>query len=415
MPLLSAVRKGLSAAISGESHELANPASIHRAGQAAKRVTYECKKLLSELLGTRDSDEWIFNSGATEGINNILKIFEGKTIAYSAVDHSAVVETLELQKNTTHVKLPVDANGKLVEADCLEKLSRCEGDILLCWQVANNETGVVFDLAILEKIVKTFHTQQNSDSKTQSVFNKNSKDKPKQRLFVLLDAAQAFAKLPDSFLRRAFHYADYCVISAHKVGAPMGIGALWIRSGVPFNAIISGGAQEKRRRAGTANAMGILGLKLALSEWKQNGDLFRAQMQELKNRLQEKLSQVSGIFFHGYSELTNTINFHVEGCLDESLVLALDLEGFFLSSGSACNSGSLKPSRVLKAMGYSDEIAVSSVRVCVGPETTLAEIDLFVERFQHRIEHIRASRLNCEGLLPEMQSSINSSSKVSAS
>ncbi len=396
MPLLPSVKEALRAAL---LNDLANPSSIHRPGQKAKELLYHCKKELCEWLGTRDTEEWVFVSGATEAINSVLNSFAGQTVVHSSVDHSSVFESVQSWPKRLEIK--VKSCGQFCEKSLsaaeaqIESLDRC----LLNWQLVNNETGIAFDLSILEKLLKKFNTQN-------SFGDKNAQSTGKQKIFVLMDAAQAVGKLDESLLRRAMHMADYVVLSAHKLGAPTGIGALWMRDGLPYSPLIQGGSQEKRRRAGTHNTLGIAGFYAAIQDWRKNGSTYREKMLQLKTRALQKLSTIEGFTVHGTHHagcLTNTLNFHFAGCVDESLIVALDLEGFYLSSGSACNSGSLKPSRVLSAMGVGDEDAVSSMRFCVGPQNTPEEIDLFCERIAHRVEHIRKSRSKWKELLPEMK------------
>jgi len=392
MPLLPSVRESLVRALDS-SYDLANPSSIHKPGQRAKELLYHCKKELSEYLGTRDTEEWILLSGATEGINTVLRTFENKNVAYSNVDHSAVVESIAKISWASTFELKVKNSGQLCEKSLvqfesyLDTLLEKQESCLLNWQLVNNETGLMFRLEILEALVRKYN-------------------QGKQRLYVLVDAAQALGKLDESYVRRAMHLADYVVFSAHKIGGPTGIGALWMREGIPFAPLVQGGNQEKRRRAGTHNTLGIVGLHAAIKDWKAHCEKYRAHMLSLKKRAFAQLSRIEGFTLHGEATsagLCNTLNFHFSGCRDESLLLAMDLEGFYLSSGSACNSGSLKPSRVLINMGVSEEDAVSSLRLCVGPQSTEKEIDLFCERIEHRVQHIRESRTKWADVLPEMK------------
>ncbi|MEZ4815276.1 MAG: cysteine desulfurase family protein [Bdellovibrionota bacterium] len=398
MPLLPSVREALVHALESP-FDLANPSSIHKPGQRAKERLYQAKKALSEYLGTQDAEQWIFISGATEGINTILKSFEGSAaVAYSNVDHSAVFESVAKMKWQQSFELKVKSSGQFCENSLSEFEAALEAyfdtsdqedkKCLLNWQLVNNETGLMFRLEILETLIKKFNTPK------------------KQRLFVLVDAAQALGKVDESYIRKAMHLADYMVFSAHKIGGPMGIGALWMREGIPFSPLVQGGSQEKRRRAGTHNTLGIAGFLAAIQDWKKNGETYRTHMHELKKRALMQLSRIEGFSLHGDQKaqsLSNTFNFHFAGCRDESLLLALDLEGFYLSSGSACNSGSLKPSRVLLNMGISEEDALSSLRFCIGPQNTEEEIDLFCERLEHRVKHIRESRSKWDSVLPEMK------------
>jgi cysteine desulfurase len=229
-----------------------------------------------------------------------------------------------------------------------------------------------------------------------------------QRIWTLLDAAQALGKLDEAMIRRPMHYADYTALSAHKMGGPAGIGALWLRPGSPFKGQITGGVQERRRRAGTQNAIGALGFLTALRDWAENGAHYRARLTELRAWLAEELLKIEGLKIHGLGArgelpgLPNTLNFHVEGCPEESLLLALDLDGFAVSSGSACNSGSLLPSHVLLALGYSEDVALSSIRASLGVETTLDELRAFAASVAAKVEQVRSSRLRSRELFGEL-------------
>lgn len=404
MPLLKSVREALACAILEQEELFSNPSSIHTLGQKGKETLYELKRELCELLGIKDTEEWILTSGATEAINTVLHSFSGKVLAYSSVDHAAVFDAHKFVPFKKTFELKVDRNGQLERA-CLAKFVKdvSEGtlqneQVLLSWQLANNETGICFDLETLSWL----------------------KSQLKEKLFVMIDGAQAVGKLDESFIRLALHYADYFVFSGHKIGAPAGIGALWIRPRSPYQPLLNGGTQEKRRRAGTPNTLGIYGLRVALADWRKNGSRYRENMLQRRAELFAALLQVEGFIVHQNENisksgqfLSNTLNFHFLDCTDESLVLALDLEKLYVSSGSACHSGSLKASHVLTAMGYSEEEALSSMRVCCGPETSAEEMALFAERLIHRVKHIRSSRSKWAELLPEMKDTVTKVSEQS--
>ncbi len=406
MPLLKSVREALACAILEKEELFSNPSSIHTLGQKGKETLYELKRELCELLGIKDTEEWILTSGATEAINTVLQSFGGKVLAYSSVDHAAVFDAHKFVPFKKTFELKVDRNGQL-DRECLANFVKevSEGtlnegqlkndQVLLSWQLTNNETGICFDLETLAWL----------------------KSQLKEKLFVMIDGAQAVGKLDESFIRLALHYSDYFVFSGHKIGAPAGIGALWIRPHSPYQPLLNGGTQEKRRRAGTPNTLGIYGLRVALADWRKNGSRYRENMLQRRAELFAALSQVEGFVVHQNEKalqfLSNTLNFHFLDCTDESLVLALDLEKLYVSSGSACHSGSLKASHVLTAMGYSEEEALSSMRVCCGPETSAEEMSLFTERLIHRVKHIRSSRSKWAELLPEMKASFTKASEQS--
>lgn len=414
-PLLARVRVGLAEALLREDRAFGNPSSIHRRGQQAKKFVAELRQLLTEYLGRPDGDEFVFSSGATESINAVLRGFyaqrlqEGRRVHFiaSAVEHSAVLDTLR-DLSAPCTLIGVDANGQLDTATLFEVMQRELQadplvDMLLCLQVANNETGVMFALPeILSRLWAQFGPQRLAHIK-QPLKGGKWPSTP-QRHFVLLDSAQALGKVDESYLRRCIHFADYAVFSGHKVGAPTGFGFLWLRNSAPYRATLTGGSQERKRRAGTFNAFSAYGLALAIRDWTEKGVAYRQNMQGLKTWLYQELEKIPGLHFHGkpHEGLCNTLNFHVEGCPEESVLMSLDLAGFYVSSGSACNSGTLKPSHVLVAMGLPLEKVLSSVRVCLGVETTQEELRDFVRCLSERVVHIRQARALSQELLAEV-------------
>lgn len=416
-PLLPSVRKGMAHALVEENPMLMNPSSIHRVGQESKKMLAQLKARLCEYLGRGEADEWVLLSGATEALNLAARAFvdvkraEGQKLCLvtSAVEHSAVLDTFRdladrFAADITLRILDVDRNGQLdiaaTEALLAERVEAGE-EILLALQVANNETGVSFDLdALLPLLFARLGPRKFIGHASQSK-SRNFESRA-QKLWILLDAAQGLGKCDPAFLRRAMHYADYAAFSAHKFGAPSGIGALWLRPGSPFRILQTGGSQERKRRAGTHNSLGIYGWALALEDWLANGATYRQKMLAQRDSLIKGLAQIPGLEIHGQPQLLNTVNFHVEGCPEESLLLALDLEGYSLSSGSACHSGSLKPSHVLLAMGYPEATVLSSLRVCIGVETGDAELQAFLECLRQKVAHIREARRLSAELLPDM-------------
>ncbi len=424
-PLLPAVRKGLSQALMNCEATLSNPSSVHRRGQKAKKMVADFRETLCQFLGRGDGDEFILLSGATEGINLAMRGFvaDRKTaqrkigLITSTVEHSAVLDTFRDLKETENSAvlqtelLPVSRSGQL-NANQLHQtvdamLDDPSRDVLLILQLTNNETGVSFEI---QNLLAPLFAKYAPKPQTHLPKEKGGRHPhTTQRLWVVLDGAQALGKLDDAYIRTAMHYADYLALSAHKIGGPSGVGTLWVRPNSPFRVQITGGVQERRRRAGTLNSLGALGFHLALQDWQVHGQNYRAHMQRLRGMIAQGLKEIEGCILHGVSEngelplLPNTLNFHFEGCPEESLLLALDLDGFCLSSGSACNSGSLKPSHVLVALGYSVEEALSSVRVCVGVETTESEVQEFLMSVRAKVEQIRKARIKAIELLgPEL-------------
>lgn len=417
-PLLPQVREGLAAAILAEDGVLGNPASIHRRGQKAKKSVAELRDALCRSLGRGDGDEFILLSGATEAINLAMRGFVADRAAAgrrafvmaSSVEHSAVIDTLGAINAPTRV-FEVNRAGQCSNEQIIAAVNAAvesEHDVLLCLQLVNNETGVAFEL---DDLFATIHAAHAPKPITNQPKLKGGRyPTTPQRVWVLLDGAQALGKLDPARIRRAMHHADYLALSGHKMGAPAGIGSLWVRPAAPFHVQMTGGTQERKRRAGTLNAMGALGWKLALNAWLEHGPEWRTRLQALRNRLVDGLSKIDGYMAHGLGangELPaapNTLNFHLEACPEESLLLSLDLDGFCVSSGSACNSGSLKPSRVLTAMGYSSDDALASIRVCLGVETSESDVDAFIEAVTSKAARIREARKRSAEILPEIRS-----------
>jgi cysteine desulfurase len=425
-PYLKGVREGLAAALVNKSSFLSNPSSIHRRGQSAKAMVARFRQTFCEYLGRPDGDEFVICSGATEALNAAMRGFvrnrqsknRNPVLIVTTIEHKAVLDTAaDLEAQGIDVfTLPVDVYGQISENDFLKILDRvftdANTDVLCTFQVVNNEIGTAYDLsslfnAALKKYGQTPqpHLPRIKGGRMQLTA---------QRLFLCLDAVQALGKLEDSYLRSCMHYADYAAFSGHKIGAPTGIGALWMRPSAPFESFITGGPQERKRRAGTLNALGIYGFQLALEDWAKNGAAYRAKFKKQRAHLLKEMSQIEGLKIHAVPQnpeavvLENTINFHVEGCLEESLLLSLDLDGFSLASGSACNSGSLKPSYVLMALGFGEEVGVSSVRISLGVESSDEEIEEFLKSLKHKIVQIRTSREQAREIFGEESFPLNS-------
>ena len=377
----------------------------------------ETRRQLGSLLGRADGDEFVFLSGATEAVNLAFRGFAeerralGRRIRLvtTRVEHSSVLDTVRVLDPEVAI-VGVDRHGQINESElfaALEAAAAADFDILLGLQATNNETGVCYDLErILKEVYFRFGPGASEAAPVRGA--KKFSAAPEQKVWILVDAAQALCKMDDSEVRRILHFADYAALSAHKMGGPTGIGALWARPKSPFRAQISGGTQERRRRAGTPNSLGLYGWLVALQDWTVNGAAYRARMKRLRDLVFERLGATPGLVVHGASaqgelpRLPNTLNFHFEGCPEESLLLALDLDGFALSSGSACNSGSLRPSHVLVAMGFPVDEALSAVRMCLGVETTEADVEAFTRAVNEKVLHIRASREKARTLLPEV-------------
>jgi cysteine desulfurase len=361
---------------SGSSSPFGNPSSIHWAGRKAKAALDDARDALARALSLDDPDSLLFTGSATESINTALKGFffhhhaAGRAVRFvsTRVEHEATLESLKfLETLGARVELlPVDAEGELSLAS-LEAALKASGKdeaVMVSLLAANNETGVVFPweeaAALAGSHGALFH----------------------------LDAVQAFGKLAGFSLRGRNVLASF---SAHKIGGPKGVGALVVPKGAKLVALLHGGAQERKRRAGTVNVAGIASFGAAATAAAAR-DL--AAVERRRASLEARvLERIPGARLQGARaarRVANTSNFLFDGVRGEGLVMGLDLEGFAVSSGSACNSGSILPSHVLLAMGFDKAAAQSAVRVSLAPETTDEEVALFVDALEKVVSRIRS-------------------------
>jgi cysteine desulfurase len=347
--------------------QFGNASSIHLRGQQARAAVERARSSVAALLNCRPA-EIIFTSGGTEGDNLALfgLVKAGEHLITTSVEHHAVLHAAErLQERGAEVTfLPVDDQG-VVDPEDVRKALRPETK-LISVMMANNETGVLQPVAEIGRIAAEadvyFHT----------------------------DAVQAAAKMPLDV--RAIG-CDLLTISGHKMHAPQGVGALFVRRGTPLEPQFVGGAHERQRRAGTENVPGIVGLGKAAefaSGALQEG--VPERVRAMRNRLEEELlERVDEAGVHGGNapRVSNTSNLwfdHLEG---EALVIALDLKGLAVSGGAACASGSTEPSHVLLAMGVSVERARASLRVSLQKQTTDEEIDYALDLIPAEVSRLR--------------------------
>lgn len=349
------------------TEQFGNASSIHFHGQRARGAVEHAREQVARLLKCR-AGEVIFTSGGTEGDNlalaGILK--PGDHLITSSIEHHAVLHTAErLRDRGVEVTfLPVDAAGVVDPADVRRALR--PNTQLISVMMANNEIGTVEPVAEIGAIAQEadvyFHT----------------------------DAVQAVGKLPIDVKAIG---CDLLTISGHKFHGPQGTGALYIRRGTHPEPLIHGGPQERQRRAGTENLPGIVGLghaaEMAVAFVESDGP---ARLAALRDRLEKGiLSRVSAAGRHGGNaqRVPNTTNIwfdHLEG---EALVIALDLKGLALSGGSACTSGAMDPSHVLKAMGVASARAGASLRFSLDTSATEKDVDFALELVPTAVAHLR--------------------------
>jgi len=359
------------------SEEFGNASSIHQFGQAAQQAVVQARQQTAEFLNCEPS-EIIFNSGATEGNNTIIKgVGVSKKLAggdlphiiISQIEHDCVLaaaQAVEKQGFAEVTYLPVSAEG-LVETEALKKAIR-PNTVLISIMYANNEIGTVQPIEEIGKLL--------------AELNKNRQNK----IYFHTDAVQA-ANYLDCDVRKLG--VDYLSLSAHKFYGPKGVGALFVRKGVPFVKFFDGGEQEFKMRAGTHNAPGIVGLGAAISMIKNNNN---GEIVWLRDKLIDGvLKNIPSASLNGSRDrrLANNANFRFEGVEGESLVISLDLAGIAASTGSACAAKSLSPSHVLLALGLEHLQAHSSLRFSLGKYTTEKDIDKVLSVLPPTIEKLR--------------------------
>jgi cysteine desulfurase len=353
-PLLGPVLDAVTSALAGE---FGNASSVHAVGQRAKIAIDTARGAVAALIGA-DPAEIVFTGSGTEADNlavrgaaEALEPTGRRHIVTSAIEHEAVLQTCRaLERRGWRVtRLPVDARGVVDPATLAASLS--DDTALVSVMHANNEIGTIQPVAALAALAHArgalFHT----------------------------DAVQSAGKIPVDV---ASIGADLLSLTAHKFHGPKGAGALWIRRGLRLSAQMTGGRQERGRRAGTENVPALVGFGVAAQIAATRLDSEGSRQAALRDRLEQGiLAAVPATAVNGATALRvpNTTNVSFEGVEAESLLIALDLEGIAVSTGSACSSGTLEPSHVLRAMGLPAHRAQDSLRFSLGAGTTDAEID----------------------------------------
>ena len=326
----------------------ANPSSVHKPGQDARALMDRAREQSGAALGC-DPREIVFTSGGTEADALAVRGLARRKVVTTSVEHPALLGACaELERAGVEVvRVPVDRSGRL-DLGALE--AALPGADLCSAMAANNETGIAFPLARIGELCRRhgvpFHT----------------------------DAVQAIGKMPLSIRELPL---DLLSCSGHKIGGPKGAGLLWARRGIPLAPVQVGGHQERGRRAGTENVAAIVGLGEAVSRAVAAVPTQAARLAGLRDRLEAVARQIPGahVAGAGSARVCNTLNVAFEGCDGETLLVALDLAGVAVSTGSACSSGSLEPSPVLLAMGYPPALARGAIRFSLWSGTTAADID----------------------------------------
>ena len=347
-----------------------NASSVHAYGQSAKAELDEARAAVAALIGAEPS-EVVFTSGGTEADNLALRGAADaldpagrRHIVASAIEHEAVLNTIRaLERRGWRATLVTPDTSGVIDPAAVEAAMTADTAIVSVMH-ANNEVGTIQPVAEIAAIARA------------------------RRALMHTDAVQSTGKIPVSVSALG---VDMLALSAHKFGGPKGAGALWVRRGVRLVAQMTGGKHERNRRAGTENVPAIAGMgAAALAAAAKLGDM--PAVAALRDRLEAGvLAAVPGTTVNGdpRRRVANTTNISFDGIEAESLLIALDLEGVAVSTGSACSSGSLEPSHVLKAMGLPSPRTRNSLRFSLGAATTPAEVDFVVDALPGLVARLR--------------------------
>lgn len=369
--------------------ELGNPSSLHTPGQLAKQKVAQARDQVARLINA-DPEEVIFTSGGTESNNTVMHVFQGKNIAISAIEHPSVTASAQAYAGTL-TQLPVDQWGFVRHAEIPANTD------LVSIMLANNEVGSVQNLAGICKTIKSGRGgaivvgDANRESPDQFVKITTPTVENSQRsvventtentLYVHTDATQAIGKIPVDVKALG---VDYLTFSAHKIGGPVGVGALFVRRGAPYCPLILGGHQENGRRAGTTNTASIVGLGVAagLTTTNKTWQSYDTRVRTLRDWLKAQIiQQIPHVRLNSptTNDLPHILNVSFAGAEGEAVQLYLDLADIAVSTGSACAAGSLEPSPVMMAIHHDAEVAHGSVRFSLGLNTTRAELEQLLQ------------------------------------
>lgn len=349
-----------------------NANSQHGYGREAQKAVDEARDTIAKLIGAKPNEIY-FTSGGTESDNWALRgtvkamAGKGNHVIMSCIEHAAMLSTAkELEKEGVEVSLiGVDSEG-FIDLEELKKAIRPTTVLISC-MYANNEIGTVEPIAEIVKIAK------------------------EHGILVHTDAVQAMGAIDINVAELG---VDMLSFSAHKFNGPKGVGALYIKNGIPMARLISGGHQERTRRGGTTNVPGVVGFAEALKLTKQTMKEDTAYVASLRDRFIKRVEEeIPFSKLNGARDmqkrLPSNADFSFEFIEGESILFSLDIDGIAVSSGSACSSGSLEPSHVLLAIGLSEEKAHGTIRFSFGKENTIEEVDYVVDTLKNTIQRLR--------------------------
>ncbi len=359
----SPLRPAAAAAMRTALDDVGNPSSVHSFGQRARRLIDGVRQQIADVLVVSALDV-IFTSGGTEANNLAVLGSPVERLLVSAVEHDSVLAAAHAAGRPFDV-LPVGRDGRVDLAVLERLLANGTARVLVSVMFANNETGVVQPVAEVARLARAagalFHC----------------------------DAVQALGRLP---MLPALLDADLVTLSAHKIGGPLGVGALVVRGGNTLMPQLHGGGQERFRRAGTQNVPGIAGFGAAIKDALSSAqDVQRVAM--LRDEMEKALSQAGAVLVGSEApRLPNTSAIAMPGVKSETQVIALDLDGIAVSAGAACSSGKVTRSHVLDAMQVVDDVALSTIRISLGWSTQQSDIDRVVAAWCALRERTRSNR-----------------------
>ena len=349
-----------------------NANSQHGFGRDAQKAVDEARDTIAKLIGAKPNEVY-FTSGGTESDNWALRGTvkalknKGNHIIMSNIEHAAMLTTAkELEKEGVEVSLiGVDEQG-FINLDELKKAIRPTTVLISC-MYANNEIGTIEPIEEIVKIAK------------------------EHGILVHTDAVQAMGAIDINVAKLG---VDMLSFSAHKFNGPKGVGALYIKNGIPMARLIAGGHQERTRRGGTTNVPGVVGFAEALKLTKESMEKDNEYVSSLRDRFVERVeNEIPFVKLNGARDfskrLPSNADFSFEFIEGESILFSLDMDGIAVSSGSACSSGSLEPSHVLLAIGLSEEKAHGTIRFSFGKENTMEEVDYVVDTLKSTIQRLR--------------------------
>ena len=354
-----------------------NASSVHTVGQEARYALDGARERVARVLNCRNR-EIVFTSGGTESDNAAIQgaataLEEtGRHVITASTEHHAVLHACQVLENRGWevTYLPVDDFGQVDPQQVYNAITNETTVVSVMY--ANNEIGTINPIADISAAVKTRADEFN------------------RTIVMHTDAVQAAGYL-DLDVRKLG--VDMLTLSAHKFYGPKGVGVLFIRRGVPFLPLITGGGQERERRSGTENVAGIVGLAVALELADSERDAIGARCLALRDRIIAEISQrIPNCVLNGHptERLPNNVNFSFAGVEGEPVLLGLDLQGIAASSGSACSSGSLEPSHVLLALGQTADVARGSLRITLGKDNNDSQVDRLLDVLVGLVNDLRA-------------------------